>query len=152
MSVAELIKYENWYDKEKIIYLLNDTLINSFNEDLYEINFNLYKKKGYKINFNNSTFNNLKSSIKINLKINVSYSWTDLNYPPRFDLIIMKNDNIFNEYSYGINDELNTNNIYLSLVLDVINNDTLKIFFKLDTEKNINIEILKNSYYIIKTL
>ena len=151
MSVAELLKYDNYYYKEKNIYLLKDTLIKKFNDDIYEVNFDLYKKKGSKLNFNNNIFN-LSNNTKIMLKIHINYEWIDIDYPPRFNFIIKKNDANYIEYSYGINDDLTTNNIYLSLILDVANNDKLNFILKLDSEKNINIEILKNSYYIIKTL
>jgi len=151
MSVAELIKYDNIYNKEKNIYLLNDNLIKIFNEDILDINFELYKKKGSKINFINNIFN-LTNNIKIMLKIHINYEWFDIDYPPRFNFLIILNDETFIEYSYGINDDLTTNKIYFSLILDVKNNDKLNFILKLDTEKNINIKLLKNSFYIIKTL
>jgi len=151
MSVDELIKYDNIYNKEKNIYLLNDNLIKIFNEDILDINFELYKKKGSKINFINNIFN-LTNNIKIMLKIHINYEWFDIDYPPRFNFLIILNDETFIEYSYGINDDLTTNKIYFSLILDVKNNDKLNFILKLDTEKNINIKLLKNSFYIIKTL
>jgi hypothetical protein len=86
------------------------------------------------------------------LKIHINYEWIDIDYPPRFNFLIILNDETFIEYSYGINDDLTTNKIYFSLILDVKNNDKLNFILKLDTEKNINIKLLKNSFYIIKTL
>ena len=43
-----------------------------------------------KVSINNRTYSG--NSVKIHLKININYSWIGAEYPPRYSLVVMKNN------------------------------------------------------------
>jgi len=137
-------------DKSYIMFLQEDNIIKSFNNEL-ELKFNLYSFYGSQFNFKDNIFKSLILNQKIIFELNLFYKWIDLDYPDRFILNIIKNNNIYITKRLGINDTLDTNNIYLNLIIDVNTEDTIKFILNRDSDNGL-FEILDNSYYILKTI
>ena len=134
----------------ELIYLNEDTIIKQFNENTLELDFKLFKKKGSVISFDNSIFKSSVKKLKIVFELNLFYRWLDVEYPPRFDLDIIKNNTLYVSRSLGLNDDMDTNNLYLSLIIDINDNDEIKFILRNDFDTNKYLEIFDNSYYILK--
>ena len=122
--------------QNKVIFIqLNDT------EYLYddELSLMMFSKMKQDGNVDISTNGIVKVSIptKIMIELNIFYTYTDTDFAPRYELNIYKNNVIVNKYYCGMNDTTDTiNNLYIISVIDVSNNDILKIVMSKD-----NIEI-----------
>ena len=91
---------------------------------------------------------------KIMIELNIFYTYTDTDFAPRYELNIYKNNVIVNKYYCGMNDTTDTiNNLYIISVIDVSNNDILKIVMSKDNIENStnHIKIMKNSFINYKT-
>jgi hypothetical protein len=91
---------------------------------------------------------------KIMIETNIFYTYSDAEFAPRYQLNIYKNNVLSNTYYCGMNDTTTTtNNIYILSVLDVVNDDIIKInMVKSNIENSTNkIKILKNSFINYKT-
>jgi hypothetical protein len=90
---------------------------------------------------------------KMIAEVNLFYKYAS-DYAPRYDLNIIKNDELIHTRYCGVSDTTDTiNNVYLVSVIDVVNGDTLRIEMPKDTAENStsSILILKNSYIQYKT-
>ena len=122
--------------QNKVIFIqLNDT------EYLYddELSLMMFSKMKQDGNIDVTTNGIIKVSIptKIMIELNIFYTYTDTDFAPRYELNIYKNNVIVNKYYCGMNDTTDTiNNLYIISVIDVSNNDILKIVMSKD-----NIEI-----------
>ena len=90
---------------------------------------------------------------KMIVEVNLFYKYAS-DYAPRYDLNIIKNDELIHTRYCGVSDTTDTiNNVYLVIVIDVVNGDTLRIEMSKDTAENSTsiILILKNSYIQYKT-
>ena len=88
------------------------------------------------------------------IELNIFYTYTDTDFAPRYELNIYKNNLIVNKYYCGMNDTTDTvNNLYIISVIDVSNNDILKIIMSKDNIENStnHIKIMKNSFINYKT-
>lgn len=140
-------------DKSEIIYLNEDNKIYNFVNNILEIRFDLYRKYGLSIDFTNNVFNSItKKSQKIIFEINIYYKWVDSNLPSRYYIEIIKNNNIYIKHSCGISDSNDINNLWRQFVIDVTPSDIIYFYLKKDDAENNKIEIIDNSYYIIKSL
>lgn len=137
-------------EKSSIMFLQENNIIKIFNNEL-ELNFNLYSYSGSQFNFKDNIFKSLTLNQKIIFELNLFYKWIDVEYPPRFILNIVKNNKIYITRRLGINDELDTNNIYLNLIIDIDNNDEIKFILNRDSDVGL-FEIIDNSYYVLKTV
>ena len=91
---------------------------------------------------------------KVMIEINLFYKYTNTEFVPRYELNLFKNNVKINTHYCGMNDTVvNTNNLYIVSVCDVVNDDVIKIVLNKDrTEDSTDfIDILKNSYIIYKT-
>ena len=73
---------------------------------------------------------------------------------PSSELSLYKNHNLITQHYCGMNDTVvDMNNLYIVTVVDVSNNDILKIVMSKDSMENStdSIEIMKNSYITYKT-
>jgi hypothetical protein len=99
------------------------------------------------VSFNNQIYTG--SSLKIHLKININYTWTNAEYPPRYSLVVMKNntETLFSIYE-GVNDSVERmNKLFEDVLIDLNNGDQIKITLHKDQiETHDTITILKNSY------
>ena len=97
--------------------------------------------------FDNQTY--IGESIKLHLKININYTWDNAEYPPRYSLLIKKNntDVLFNIYK-GIDDSAeNMNKLFEDILIDLNNGDQITIsLFKDQIDVHDTITLLKNSY------
>jgi len=128
------------------IYLMSDTNTFVFDDvisllPLFAIHIN------GSILLNNGIYNG--NAAKIHLKVNINYMWVAAEYPPRFSLLIMKNNNetLFSIYE-GVNDSTERmNKLYEDVLIDVNNNDKINIILQKDQiETHDTITIIKNSY------
>ena len=90
---------------------------------------------------------------KMIVEMNLFYKYAS-DYAPRYDLNIIKNDELIHTRYCGVSDTTDTiNNVYLVIVIDVVNGDVLRIETPKDTVENStsSILILKNSYIQYKT-
>jgi len=91
---------------------------------------------------------------KIMIETNIFFTYSDAQFAPRYQLNIYKNNVLSNTYYCGMNDTTTTtNNVYIISVLDVVNDDIIKIsMVKNNIENSTNkIKILKNSFINYKT-
>jgi hypothetical protein len=135
----------------KVLFMqLNDTIYEY--DDTLELQFNKYKQDG-----NIDVYNGVVSignTSKIMIEINIFYKYSNAEFAPRFTLNIYKNNILLNTHYCGLNDNVETvNNLYLVSVLDVSNNDKIKINMIKDGFENSTskINILKNSFINYKT-
>ena len=139
--------------QNKVIFIqLNDT------EYLYddELSLMMFSKMKQDGNVDVTTNGIVKVSIptKIMIELNIFYTYTDTDFAPRYELNIYKNNVIVNKYYCGMNDTTDTiNNLYIISVIDVSNNDILKIVMSKDNIENStnHIKIMKNSFINYKT-
>jgi len=92
---------------------------------------------------------------KIMIEINIFYTYNNADFAPRYELNIYKNNILLNKHFCCLNDTVNTvNNLYLVSVVDISNNDKIKIIMIKDNLENSTskINILKNSFINYKTL
>ena len=79
----------------------------------------------------------------------MNYSWVGAEYPPRYSLVVMKNntETLFSIYE-GVNDSVERmNKLFEDALIDLNNGDQIKITLNKDQiENNDTITILKNSY------
>lgn len=127
----------------------NNTLI--FKNDTLSLRLPFYRKDGVDFNFTNSVFLGPSKKIKILLTVYFLYKWLDVDFPPRFNFNIMLNNQVYISRNLGISDELDTNEFNLNIILDLKHNDILTFLLITDFEQNKSIQILNNSYYILKT-
>ena len=137
----------------KVLFMqLNDTIY--YYDDTLELQFNKYKQDG-NIDVYNGVVSIGNTSQKIMIEINIFYKYyNDAEFAPRFTLNIYKNNILLNTHYCGLNDNIETvNNLYLVSVIDVSNNDKLKIMMIKDGLENSTskINILKNSFINYKT-
>lgn len=89
------------------------------------------------------------NTVKIHLKINIKYQWDNAEYPPRYSLVVKKNNTeiLFN-ISKGIEDSAETmNKLYEDILIDLNNDDQIAItLYKDQTESHDTITLMKNSY------
>lgn len=139
-------------DVSQIIYLNEDNKIYTFDNNIMELKFNLYRKYGSFIDFTNNIFNStFKKSQKILIEVNIFYKWFDSTYPSRFYINVFKNDILYISHLCGIADSTDINNIYKQFVIDILPTDKINIFLKKNNDDNNLIEIIDNSYYSLKT-
>ena len=92
---------------------------------------------------------------KIMIEINMFYKYSNTDFAPRYEISIYNNDVLINNHpNCGTNDSVDTvNNLYILSVIDVANDDKIKIIMSKDTtEISTNvIKIIKNSFINYKT-
>jgi hypothetical protein len=94
---------------------------------------------------------------KVMIEINIFYTYSniDTEFAPRYQISIINNDILINNHpNLGTNDSVDTvNNLYILSVIDVANDDKIKIIMSKDTtEISTNvIKIMKNSFINYKT-
>ena len=99
----------------------------------------------------------VKTSIpaKIMIEINMVHTYSDTDFAPRYQISIYNNDILINNHpNLGTNDSVDMiNNLYILSVIDVVNDDKIKIIMSKDTtEISTNvIKIMKNSFINFKT-
>ena len=142
----------NYINKiNKVIFLQRDDTKCEYNDEI-ELSFATYKQDG-SLDMNDGI---VKVSIntKVMIEINLFYKYTNTEFAPRYELNLFKNNVKINTHYCGMNDTVvNTNNLYIVSVCDVVNDDVIKIVLNKDrTEDSTDfIDILKNSYIINKT-
>ena len=138
--------------QSKILYMqLNDTEYN-YNDELPLTMFSKMKQEG-NIDVNDGIIK-LTVGTKIMIETNIFYSYSDAQFAPRYQLNIYKNNVLSHTHYCGMNDTVDTaNNIYILNVLDVVNDDVIKIYMvKSNIENSTNkIKILKNSFINYKS-
>ena len=139
--------------QNKVIFIqLNDTEYD-YDDELSLMMFSKMKQDG---NVDVTTNGIVKVSIptKIMIELNIFYTYTDTDFAPRYELNIYKNNLIVNKYYCGMNDTTDTvNNLYIISVIDVSNDDLIKIVMSKDNIENStnHIKIMKNSFINYKT-
>ena len=139
--------------QNKVIFIqLNDTEYD-YDDELSLMMFSKMKQDG---NIDVTTNGIVKVSIptKIMIELNIFYTYTDTDFAPRYELNIYKNNLIVNKYYCGMNDTTDTvNNLYIISVIDVSNDDLIKIVMSKDNIENStnHIKIMKNSFINYKT-
>ena len=139
--------------QNKVIFIqLNDTEYD-YDDELSLMMFSKMKQDG---NVDVTTNGIVKVSIptKIMIELNIFYTYTDTDFAPRYELNIYKNNLIVNKYYCGMNDTTDTiNNLYIISVIDVSNDDLIKIVISKDNIENStnHIKIMKNSFINYKT-
>ena len=139
--------------QNKVIFIqLNDTEYD-YDDELSLMMFSKMKQDG---NVDVTTNGIVKVSIptKIMIELNIFYTYTDTDFAPRYELNIYKNNLIVNKYYCGMNDTTDTiNNLYIISVIDVANDDLIKIVMSKDNIENStnHIKIMKNSFINYKT-
>lgn len=135
--------------ESKLRYLQDTDTEHIFVNGLLEINFKLYKSIG-NLYFKNNTFK--CGSRKIEIIFNITYTWVNVEYAPRFNFNIMKNDQIYYTTYRGLSDTMTQNTIFMSVIVDIKQNDKLSfIFEKTSLSDGDKFIIADNSYYIVKT-
>ena len=142
----------NYINKiNKVIFLQRDNMNCEYNDEI-ELSFPKYKQDG-SLDMNDGI---VKVSIntKVMIEINLFYKYTNSEFAPRYELNLFKNNVKINTHYCGMNDTVvNTNNLYIVSVCDVVNDDVIKIVLNKDRSEDSTdfIDILKNSYIIYKT-
>ena len=99
----------------------------------------------------------VKTSIpaKIMIEINLVYTYSNTEFAPRYEISIFNNDVLINNHpNLGVNDSVDMiNNVYIISVIDVQNDDKIKIIMSKDTTENSTdvIKIMRNSFINFKT-
>jgi hypothetical protein len=142
----------NYINKvNKVIFLQQDDTTYAY-DDTIQLSLPKFKQDG-NIDVNDGV---IKVSIntKIMVEMNIFYTYTDAEFAPRFQLNIYKNGVILNKHYCGMNDTTDiVNNLYIISVIDVSNDDVIKIVMSKDTIENSvsNISIMKNSFINFKS-
>ncbi len=111
-------------------------------------------KQDRSIDVNNGV---VKTSIpaKIMIEINMVYTYSNTEFAPRYEISIFNNDVLINNHpNLGMNDSVDMiNNVYIISVIDVQNDDKIKIIMSKDTTENSTdvIKIMRNSFINFKT-
>ena len=151
-KTSRLINNTTYANKvNKVLFIqIEDT--NHEYDDTLELQIDKYKQDG---NFDIS--NGIVSTIitlKIMIEINIFYKYSDAEFAPRYELNIYKNDILLNKHYCGLNDTTDSvNNLYLISIIDISNEDRIKIVMSKNGEENSTskINILKNSFINYKT-
>ena len=142
----------NYINKiNKVIFLQRDNMNCEYNDEI-ELSFPKYKQDG-SLDMNDGIVK-VSVNTKVMIEINLFYKYTNTEFAPRYELNLFKNNVKINTHYCGMNDTVvNTNNLYIVSVCDVVNDDVIKIVLNKDrTEDSTDfIDILKNSYIIYKT-
>ena len=142
----------NYINKiNKVIFLQRDDSKCEYNDEL-QLSFSKYKQDG-SLDMNDGIVK-VSVNTKVMIEINLFYKYTNTEFAPRYELNLFKNNVKINTHYCGMNDTVvNTNNLYIVSVCDVVNDDVIKIVLNKDrTEDSTDfIDILKNSYIIYKT-
>lgn len=133
-------------------YLQEGNVVKKFDGNILKLDLPFYKKKGMAFEITNSIFKSSIKKQKIMIKINILYKWVGISYPPRFNFSMMVNDKVYISRIFGIADDVAGNYFILNSIIDINHNDTIKFVLRTGFEKDMVIEIINNSYYIIKTL
>lgn len=137
--------------QSKILFIQLDDIEYIYDDEI-EIKFLKYIQDG-DINIINDLFT-MNEPRKIMIEINIFYTYYNADFAPRYELNIYKNNILLNKHYCGLNDTVETiNNLYLVSVVDISNNDKIKIIMIKDNLENSTskINILKNSFINYKT-
>ena len=141
----------NYINKiNKVIFLQRDNMNCEYNDEI-ELSFPKYKQDG-SLDMNDGIVK-VSVNTKVMIEINLFYKYT-AEFAPRYELNLFKNNVKINTHYCGMNDTVvNTNNLYIVSVCDVVNDDVIKIVLNKDRSEDSTdfIDILKNSYIIYKT-
>jgi hypothetical protein len=121
-------------------------------DDTLDLNFSKYKQDG-SFDINDGIIS-ASANLKIMIEINIFYTYDNTDFAPRYELDIYKNNDPIITHYCGINDNVDTiNNLYLTSIIDISNNDNIKIVISKNTQENSvsKINILKNSFITYKT-
>ena len=142
----------NYINKiNKVIFLQRDDSKCEYNDEL-QLSFSKYKQDGA-LDMNDGVVK-VSVNTKVMIEINIFYKYTNTEFAPRYELNLFKNNVKINTHYCGMNDTVvNTNNLYIVSVCDVVNDDVIKIVLNKDRSEDSTdfIDILKNSYIIYKT-
>ena len=144
----------NYYTTKtnKVIFIQANDCIYPY-DDTLELNMLTKFKQDGNIDINQGVLH-VASNVKIMIDINIFYKYAVAEFPPRFVLSLYKNNDLITQHYCGMNDTVvDMNNLYIVTVVDVSNNDILKIVMSKDSMENStdSIEIMKNSYITYKT-
>jgi len=134
--------------RSELIYLQDKDKEYVFTGNQLEIIFNQYKYIG-NLTFVNNTFK--CGSRKIEIIFNITYTWTNIEYAPRFNFNILKNGHVYYSTYRGLSDTMTQNTLYMSVIVDIKQNDKLSFIFEKTSSDGENFIIADNSYYIVKT-
>lgn len=152
-KMYRVIHNTTFVNKINKVYFVQLNDVEYVYDDTLELNFNKYKQEGI-FDINNGVVSITGNNLKVMLEINLFYKYNDTDFAPRYELNIYKNEVLLNKHYCGLNDNVHTdNNLYLVSVLDVQNDDKIKITISKDSLENSTskISILKNSYVNYKT-
>lgn len=129
------------------VIFLQDSDINVEFKNEFILDFNKFNITGL-INVNNFIYTG--SSGKVKIDINMVYQWINMDYAPRYDIVIFKNDVVDKRRSFGMMDSYIDENVNdLFFVINIKNNDKIQIkMLKHNGEVNM-LRIEENSYYEI---
>lgn len=131
-----------------MIFLQNENKVYMFDNNTLAINFPLYKKIGSMFDYK-GIFTGLKQ--KVMFEFHILYRWVDVEYAPRFNFKIMINDIEYINRNLGVSDELDVNLFLSNIIIDLKPYDRIEVLFLTDYENNLMIEIIDNSYYILRS-
>ena len=139
--------------QSKIIFMqLNDTEYDY--DDVLPLTMFAKMKQDGNVDVSENGIVKVNVNTKLMIETNVFYTYSNAEFAPRYELNIYKNNILSNTYYCGMNDTtMTTNNIYILSVLDVQNDDSIKVcMVKSNIENSTNtIKILKNSFINYKT-
>ncbi len=136
----------------KVLFIQSRDILYDY-DDTLELELDKYKQDG-NFDINNGVVITAVT-LKIMIEINIFYKYVDAEFAPRYELNIYKNDGLLNKHYCGLNDlvDNNANNLYLVSILDISNDDRIKITMSKDSSESSTskINILKNSFITYKT-
>jgi hypothetical protein len=151
-KTSRLINNTTFVNKiSKVLFIQSNDTVQEY-DDTLELQLDKYKYDG-NFDINNGVVTT-SIPLKIMIEINILYTYDDAEFAPRYELNIYKNNIIINKHYCGLNDTTDSvNNIFLLSIIDISNEDVIKIVMSKDDLENSTskINILKNSFIHYKT-
>lgn len=128
---------------DRVIFLSYEDIFAAFSSS-YTFNFSKYSKSG-STDLIDGIYSGTSNKVKIS--VNIVYQWINMDYAPRFDLEVVKNNVVDKRRSLGINDTyLNENILSETFVINVQEGDKIEIRMSKDNEESNYLRIENNAY------
>ena len=128
---------------DRVIFLGSEDIFAEFSSS-YTFNFSKYSKSG-STDLIDGMYSGTSNKLKIS--VNIVYQWINMDYAPRFDLEVVKNNVVDKRRSLGINDTyLNENILSETFVINVQEGDKIEIRMSKDNDESNYLRIENNAY------
>ena len=128
---------------DRVIFLSLSDILTEF-KDSYTLSFPKYSKSG-NTDLNDSIYSGTASKLKIS--VNLVYQWINMEYAPRYNLEIVKNNIVDKRRSLGISDTyLDENILSETFIINVRDGDKIEVRITKDNDELNYVRLEENAY------